>query len=129
MNTHNKRTRLKLQNNLVTTKPLFTTNPIYTISLEKAKRLINNGCRLKELITKYNILPINIIELYKFEQSLNTINDKKQITSTIDNKTHELSFIVNKNEKQNSLLDDISKEIRGLFSSNKNLKNFSLSTR
>lgn len=122
-----RRQRLTLQQNYVKVDPIIK-NPS-SITLDNAKLMLINGYRTKDLLTKFNILPEDKIELFKYEEILLKTDDFQQIKSTADNKKHELRFITKKNEYQNSLIDRIAKDVRDIFSSNKELRNFALISR
>ena len=120
MNTRRKRILLN-QNNMVKVVPQLVATS--GISLEEAIELLKQGHTAKYIICNNNMLPIDKVALYKEEIKLLTIDPKANVFSTVDNKPHELRFITRINEFKNSI-DPIADEIKGIFRSNRSLKQF-----
>ena len=120
MNTRRKRILLN-QNNMVKVVPQLVATS--GISLEEAIELLKQGHTAKSIICNNNMLPIDKVALYKEEIKLLTIDPKASVFSTVDNKPHELRFITRINEFKNSI-DPIADEIKGIFRSNRSLKQF-----
>lgn len=93
------------------------------ITLEEAIELLKQGYTAKYIISNNNLLSVDKVALYKEEIKLLAIDPKANVFSTVDNKSHELRFITRINEFKNSI-DPIADEIRGIFRSNRNLKQF-----
>lgn len=96
------------------------------LKLEQGIHYIKQGITIPEILERFNVTNDVLLKLQKFAISLNIIKEEKFVRSTLSNsKKTQVRFAVKMN-KSDLFKDPIGWEIRQLFNSNTQLREFAI---